>query len=54
MTDEELLTDAGHILKEIEEKGDPFGGTDWSLVQILRDYVKIKKDMMDAKSEEDD
>lgn len=46
MTEEDILKDAEIILKDLEETGDPFCGTDWSLVQILRDYINLKKNVI--------
>lgn len=38
----DILEDAKRILKITEETGDPFNGDDWSLVQILRDYISLR------------
>lgn len=35
--------DAREILDDTLKNGDPFNGRDWSLVQILREYILIKE-----------
>ncbi len=38
-----FITDARDILDSTLKNGNPFDGHDWSLVQILREYVLMKE-----------
>lgn len=38
-----MIKDAREILDSTLKNGDPFNGGDWSLVQILREYILIKE-----------
>lgn len=40
-----LLMDAKGFLSTLIEKGDPFCGDDWSMVQILRRYIELHEDV---------
>jgi hypothetical protein len=42
MSDDELLTEAKQIEAELVKGGDPFDGRDWSLVQILRAFIRVQ------------
>jgi hypothetical protein len=39
VSDEEMLEEARRVLADLEKNGDPFNGTDWAVVQILRRFI---------------
>jgi hypothetical protein len=42
VTDDELLTSARDLEARLLKEGDPFSGDDWALMQIVRDYIRLR------------